>query len=61
MIIDVYLHLFVLGLLFGFNFSVAYTCARTLAIYYNYDALKTGLVLLAYGIGEQITSIKHLP
>ncbi|KAJ8597215.1 vacuolar DHA amino acid exporter [Rhizopogon salebrosus TDB-379] len=39
------------GLLFGFSFSIAYTCARTVAMYYDYDALKTGLVLLAYGIG----------
>ncbi|KAG2144555.1 vacuolar DHA amino acid exporter [Suillus clintonianus] len=33
------------------DFSITYTCARTLSMYYNYDALKTGLVLLAYGIG----------
>lgn len=39
------------GLIFAFSFSIAYTCARTLSMYYNYDALKTGLVLLAYGIG----------
>jgi hypothetical protein len=25
-------------------------------MYYNYDALKTGLVLLAYGIGKRVTS-----
>ncbi|KAG1729679.1 MFS general substrate transporter [Suillus lakei] len=39
------------GLTFAFSFSIAYTCARTLSMYYDYDALKTGLVLLAYGIG----------
>ncbi|KAG1731690.1 MFS general substrate transporter [Suillus lakei] len=45
------------GLTFGFSFSIAYTCARTLSMYYNYDALKTGLVLLAYGIGCMSGSI----
>ncbi|KAG2352994.1 MFS general substrate transporter [Suillus spraguei] len=33
-------------------FSVTYTCARTLSMYYDYDALKIGLVLLAYGLGS---------
>jgi len=46
-----------LGLLFAFSFSIAYTCARTLSMYYNYDALTTGLVLLAYGIGSVTGSI----
>jgi len=45
------------GLLFAFSFSIAYTCARTLSMYYNYDALTTGLVLLAYGIGSVTGSI----
>ncbi|KIJ60300.1 hypothetical protein HYDPIDRAFT_117385 [Hydnomerulius pinastri MD-312] len=45
------------GLLFAFSFSITYTCARTLALYYNYDALKTGLVLLSYGIGSVTGSI----
>ncbi|KAH7915438.1 MFS general substrate transporter [Hygrophoropsis aurantiaca] len=45
------------GLLFAFSFSIAYTCARTLANTYQYDALKTGLVLLAYGIGSVAGSI----
>ncbi|KIJ09032.1 Drug:H+ antiporter-1 family protein [Paxillus involutus ATCC 200175] len=45
------------GLLFAFSFSITYTCARTLALYYNYDALKTGLVLLSYGIGSIIGSV----
>ncbi|KAG2066210.1 MFS general substrate transporter, partial [Suillus decipiens] len=39
------------GLIFAFSFSVTYTCSRTLSMYYDYDALKTGLVLLAYGVG----------
>ncbi|KAG2064490.1 MFS general substrate transporter [Suillus decipiens] len=45
------------GFLFAFGFSIAYTCARTLSMHYNYDALKTGLVLLAYGIGSVAGSI----
>ncbi|KAF8441027.1 vacuolar DHA amino acid exporter [Boletus edulis BED1] len=45
------------GLLFAFSFSITYTCARTLSLYYDYDALTTGLVLLAYGIGCIIGSI----
>ncbi|KAG1830025.1 vacuolar DHA amino acid exporter [Suillus variegatus] len=40
------------GLIHAFCFSIMYTCARTLSMYYNYDALKTGLVLLSYGIGS---------
>lgn len=39
------------GLTFAFSFSITYTCARTLSMYYDYNALKTGLVLLAYGVG----------
>ncbi|KAG2351278.1 hypothetical protein BDR07DRAFT_1320497 [Suillus spraguei] len=45
------------GLIFAFSFSVTYTCARTLSMYYDYDALKTGLVLLAYGVGCMAGSI----
>lgn len=45
------------GLLFAFGFSITYTCARTLALYYDYDALKTGLVLLSFGIGSMLGSI----
>ncbi|KAF9230561.1 MFS general substrate transporter [Melanogaster broomeanus] len=45
------------GLLFAFGFSITYTCARTLALYYDYDALRTGLVLLAYGIGCLLGSV----
>ncbi|KAG1841797.1 vacuolar DHA amino acid exporter, partial [Suillus subalutaceus] len=43
--------LIVSGLTFAFSFSIMYTCARTLSMHYNYDALKIGLVLLAYGVG----------
>lgn len=39
------------GLLFAFNFSITYTASRTLANEYHYDALDTGFVLLAYGVG----------
>ncbi|KAG1879247.1 vacuolar DHA amino acid exporter [Suillus subluteus] len=45
------------GLIFAFSNGVAYTCARTLSMYYNYDAMKTGLVLLAFGIGSVAGSI----
>ncbi|KAL4070033.1 major facilitator superfamily domain-containing protein [Scleroderma yunnanense] len=45
------------GLLFGLNFSIPYTCARTLTLYYHYDALRTGLVLLSFGIGSMFGSI----
>ncbi|KAG1815121.1 MFS general substrate transporter [Suillus subaureus] len=49
--------LIVSGLTFAFSFSIMYTCARTLSMYYNYDALKTGLVLLAYGVGCVVGSM----
>ena len=42
------------GLLFAFNFSIAYTCARTLSLYYDYDAMTVGLVLFSFGIGQYI-------
>ncbi|KAG2120071.1 MFS general substrate transporter [Suillus cothurnatus] len=45
------------GLILGFSFSIAYTCARTLSMYYHYDAMKTGLVLLAWGVGSVAGSI----
>ncbi|KAG9315514.1 vacuolar DHA amino acid exporter [Chiua virens] len=45
------------GLLFAFSFSITYTCARTLSLYYDYDAMTTGLVLLAYGIGSMLGSV----
>ncbi|KAG1748955.1 vacuolar DHA amino acid exporter [Suillus paluster] len=43
--------LFASGLIFAFNYSISYTCSRTLSEYYDYDALEIGLVLLSYGIG----------
>jgi len=45
------------GLLFAFSFSITYTCARTLSLHYDYDAMTTGLVLLAFGIGSILGSI----
>jgi hypothetical protein len=46
--------LIILGLLFAFNFNIVYTCSRTLASAYHYNALKVGLVILPYGIGMAI-------
>ncbi|KAI6166681.1 vacuolar DHA amino acid exporter [Pisolithus thermaeus] len=45
------------GLLFAFTYSISYTCARTLSLYYSYDALSTGLVLLSFGIGSLLGSV----
>lgn len=39
------------GLIFGFSYCIAYTCALTLEDKYGYNALDTGLVLLSFGIG----------
>ncbi|KAM5540918.1 hypothetical protein V8D89_005562 [Ganoderma adspersum] len=39
------------GLIFGLSYCIAYTCSRTLANQYGYDALKIGLVLLSFGVG----------
>ncbi|EGN98142.1 hypothetical protein SERLA73DRAFT_55283 [Serpula lacrymans var. lacrymans S7.3] len=44
------------GLIFAFSYSMSYTCARTLADSYGYDALKTGLVLLSLGVGDIVGS-----
>ena len=44
------------GLFCAFGFSIVYTCARTLSLHYDYNAMKTGLVLLSYGIGQCIDS-----
>ncbi|KAL4070034.1 major facilitator superfamily domain-containing protein [Scleroderma yunnanense] len=41
------------------SFSITYSCARTLALYYHYDALKTGLALLSFGIGSTFGSISR--
>lgn len=40
------------GLIYGFTYCVAYTCSRILGSKYGFDALKIGLVLLSYGVGE---------
>ncbi|KAG2060694.1 MFS general substrate transporter [Suillus hirtellus] len=45
------------GLVFGFNYCLSYTCERTLANAYGYDALSVGLVLLCLGIGSVAGSI----
>ncbi|KAI0761044.1 MFS general substrate transporter [Trametes elegans] len=45
------------GFVFGFYYSIAYTCALTLANGYHYDALRIGLVLLAFGIGSLCGSV----
>jgi hypothetical protein len=46
-----------IGLLFGFAFTIAYACARTLSLQYHYNALKIGLVLLAFGLGSFFKSV----
>lgn len=38
--------------MFAFAYCIAYTCSRTFANAYHYDALQVGLVLLSYGLGE---------
>ncbi|KAG2109874.1 major facilitator superfamily domain-containing protein [Suillus discolor] len=45
------------GLIFGFSYSLSYTCCRTLAERYGYRALKIGLVLLWLGIGSIAGSV----
>ncbi|EIM81719.1 MFS general substrate transporter [Stereum hirsutum FP-91666 SS1] len=49
--------LFSSGLIFGFSYCIAYTCAITLEDQYGYDALKTGLVLLSFGCGSIAGSV----
>ncbi|KAF9050297.1 vacuolar DHA amino acid exporter [Panaeolus papilionaceus] len=49
--------LFASGLLFGFNFLVGYTSARTLSTTYGYPPFKIGLVTLCYGLGGVAGSI----
>ncbi|KAN0075301.1 Major facilitator superfamily domain containing protein [Tylopilus felleus] len=44
------------GLIYGFSYSLAYTCAGTLSTRYGYDALRTGLVLLCTGVGSMCGS-----
>ncbi|KAH9851171.1 major facilitator superfamily domain-containing protein [Lenzites betulinus] len=45
------------ALVFACTYSITYTCSRTLAAEYGYDALQTGLVLLAFGIGSLSGSV----
>lgn len=40
------------ALVFSCTYSITYTCSRTLSSQYEYDALKIGLTLLAFGVGE---------
>ena len=46
-----------IALIFGFSYCISYTCARTLENDYGYNALDTGFVLLAYGVGSMFGSI----
>ncbi|KIK81700.1 hypothetical protein PAXRUDRAFT_807123 [Paxillus rubicundulus Ve08.2h10] len=39
------------GLVFAFSYCLSYTCTRTLTLYYGYDSLRIGLVLLSLGVG----------
>ncbi|KAG1876802.1 MFS general substrate transporter [Suillus tomentosus] len=45
------------GLIFGFSYSLSYTCCRTLAGRYGYRAFRIGLVLLWLGIGSIAGSV----
>ncbi|OJT02082.1 MFS antiporter QDR3 [Trametes pubescens] len=45
------------GLIFAFSYSISYTCSRTLANEYGYNALQIGLVLLAFGVGSLFGSV----
>ncbi|KAG1818699.1 major facilitator superfamily domain-containing protein [Suillus subaureus] len=45
------------GLVFGFTYCLSYTCARTLANAYDYNALSVGLVLLCLGVGSIAGSV----
>ncbi|TFK81687.1 MFS general substrate transporter [Polyporus arcularius HHB13444] len=45
------------GLIFGFSYCISYTCSRTLANNYGYNALQIGLVLLAFGVGSLVGSV----
>ncbi|KAJ7146019.1 major facilitator superfamily domain-containing protein [Mycena epipterygia] len=49
--------LFASGLMFAFNFVVVYSASRTLGSAYGYNALKVGLVLLSFGLGNLAGSI----
>ncbi len=41
-----------IALMFGWQFMITYTIARTLSSKYHYDAWKIGFTSLGYGIGE---------
>ncbi|KAG1876793.1 MFS general substrate transporter [Suillus tomentosus] len=45
------------SLIYGFSYCLSYTCARTLANKYGYNALNTGFVLLCLGIGSIAGSV----
>ncbi|KAG2146237.1 vacuolar DHA amino acid exporter [Suillus clintonianus] len=45
------------GLVFGFSYCLSYTCARTLANVYDYNAFSVGLVLLCLGLGSIAGSV----
>ncbi|KAG1776354.1 major facilitator superfamily domain-containing protein [Suillus placidus] len=45
------------GIIFGFSYSLSYTCSRTLAHAYDYNAFSVGLVLLCLGIGSIAGSV----
>ncbi|KAI0373855.1 MFS general substrate transporter [Pilatotrama ljubarskyi] len=45
------------GLIFAFSYSIGYTCSRTLANEYRYNALQIGLALLAFGVGSLCGSV----
>ncbi|KAF8172799.1 major facilitator superfamily domain-containing protein [Mycena galopus ATCC 62051] len=45
------------GLCFAFNFAVVFTASRTLSGAYGYNALKVGLVLLSFGLGNLAGSV----
>ncbi|KAJ7270783.1 major facilitator superfamily domain-containing protein [Mycena haematopus] len=52
--------LFASGLCFAFNFIVVFTASRTLSSAYGYNALKVGLVLLSFGLGNLAGSLARL-
>ncbi|KAF9517241.1 hypothetical protein BS47DRAFT_1339996 [Hydnum rufescens UP504] len=50
--------LFASALLFGFQYGICYTCARTFAgAPYNYPPIIVGLILLSFGIGNVMGSL----
>ncbi|KAJ6520628.1 major facilitator superfamily domain-containing protein [Mycena vulgaris] len=49
--------LFASGLMFAFTFVVVYSASRTLDSAYGYSALKVGLVLLSFGLGNLAGSV----